>query len=66
MNTLSTKLSALAAALIMNSLIMGAVGYLFEVQSRPQSPVAAVARDLGTHQWLTIKAGASEEAGGQA
>ncbi len=33
MNTLSTKLTALAAALVMNSLIMGAVGYLFALQA---------------------------------
>ena len=33
MNTLSTKLTALAAALVMNSLIMGAVGFLFEIHS---------------------------------
>jgi hypothetical protein len=35
MNTLSSKLTALAAALLMNGLIMGAVGYLFEIQSHP-------------------------------
>jgi hypothetical protein len=52
MNTLSTKLTALAAALVMNSLIMGAVGYLFEIQSRPQLSVAAFARDFVAHQWL--------------
>jgi hypothetical protein len=52
MNTLSTKLTALAAALVMNTLIMGAVGFLFEIQSRPQLAVASVARDLVTHQWL--------------
>jgi hypothetical protein len=33
MTTLSTKLSAFAAALLVNSLIMGAVGFLFEIQS---------------------------------
>ncbi len=52
MNTLSTKLTALAAALVMNSLIMGAVGYLFEIQSRPQLSVAAFAHEFVTHQWL--------------
>ncbi len=52
MNTLSTKLTALAAALVMNSLIMGAVGYLFEIQSRPQLSVTAFAREFVTHQWL--------------
>lgn len=33
MNTLTSKLTALAAAIVMNSLIMGAVGFLFELQS---------------------------------
>jgi preprotein translocase subunit Sss1 len=34
MNTLSSKLTALIAAVVMNGLIMGAVGFLFEIQSR--------------------------------
>jgi hypothetical protein len=33
MNSLSSKLTALAAAVVMNGLIMGAVGFLFEIQS---------------------------------
>jgi hypothetical protein len=39
MNTLSSKLSALAATLLMNCVIMGTVGYLFEIQSHPQLSV---------------------------
>jgi hypothetical protein len=52
MNTLSTKLTAFAAALFVNGLIMGAVGFLFEIQSHPQLSVAAFAQRLVTHQWL--------------
>jgi hypothetical protein len=52
MNTLSTKLAAFAAALFMNSLIMGAVAYLFEVQSHPHLSVISFARQLATHQWF--------------
>jgi hypothetical protein len=52
MNTLSSKLPALAAALLMNSLIMGAVGYLFEIQSHPQMSVMSFARLLAAHQWF--------------
>jgi len=52
MNTLSSKLTAFAAALVMNSLIMGAVGYLFKIQSHPQMSVISFARELVTHQWL--------------
>jgi hypothetical protein len=33
MNTLTSKLTTFAAALVMNSLLMGAVGFLFEIQS---------------------------------
>jgi hypothetical protein len=52
MNTLSSKLTALVAALVMNSLIMGAVGFLFEIQSHPHLSVISFARQLATHQWL--------------
>jgi hypothetical protein len=53
MNTTSSKLTALAAALAMNSLIMGALGYLFEIQSHPHLSVLAFARAVVTHQWLS-------------
>ena len=33
MNTLTSKLTAFAAAIVMNGLLMGAVGFLFELQS---------------------------------
>ena len=52
MTTISSKLTALAAAIVMNSLIMGAVGYLFEVQSRPHLSVFSFARQLATQQWF--------------
>jgi hypothetical protein len=50
MNTLSSKLTAFAAALAMNSLIMGAVGLLFELQSHPH--LVSLASAAATHQWL--------------
>jgi hypothetical protein len=53
MNTLSSKFTAFAAALAMNSLIMGALGYLFEIQSHPQMSVLSFARSVVTHQWLS-------------
>jgi len=52
MNTLSSKLTALAAALLMNGMIMGAVGYLFEIQLHPHMSVISFARQLATHQWF--------------
>ncbi|MEO7205673.1 MAG: hypothetical protein ABI145_02540 [Steroidobacteraceae bacterium] len=51
MNTISSKLTALAAALVMNGLILGAVGYLFEIQAHPQMSVVSIAPQVGTHQW---------------
>jgi hypothetical protein len=53
MNTFSTKLTAFAAALMVNSLIMGAVGFLFEIQSHPHMSVVSFARAVVTHQWLS-------------
>jgi hypothetical protein len=50
MNTLSTKLTAFTAALVMNSLIMGAVGYLFEIQSHPNMSVVSFAKVIAAHQ----------------
>jgi hypothetical protein len=52
MNTISSKLTAFAAALVMNSLIMGAVGYLFVIQSHPHMSVMSFARQIAAHQWL--------------
>jgi len=52
MNTFSFKLSALAATLLMNGLIVGAVGYLFEIQSHPHMSVISFARQIVAHQWV--------------
>jgi Mg2+ and Co2+ transporter CorA len=52
MNTISSKLTALAMALIINTLIMGAVGFLFELQSHPHLSVISFARQLAAHQWF--------------
>jgi hypothetical protein len=53
MNTLSSKLATLAAALVMNSLIMGAVGFLFELQSQPHLSAISFARHIAAHQWFS-------------
>jgi hypothetical protein len=52
-NTLSSKLAALAATLSINGLVMGAVGYLFELQSHPHMSVISFARQVAAHQWLS-------------
>jgi hypothetical protein len=52
MNTLSSKLTAFAAALAMNGLVFGALGYLFALQSHPSVPAMAFAKAVVAHQWL--------------
>jgi hypothetical protein len=52
MNTLSSKLTAFAAAVLMNSLVMGALAYLFVLQSHPHMPAVSLARQLAMHQWF--------------
>jgi len=52
MNAISSKLSALAAALVMNGLIMGAVGFLFVLQSHPDLTAVSFTKAILTHQWL--------------
>jgi hypothetical protein len=39
-------------ALLMNGLVMGAVGYLFEIQSHPHMSVISFAKAVVTHQWF--------------
>jgi hypothetical protein len=46
MNTLSSKLTAFAAALAMNGLVFGALGYLFVLQSQPTLSAIAFAKAL--------------------
>jgi hypothetical protein len=53
MNTLYTKLTSFAAALLMNGLVMGAVGYLFALQSHPHMSAISFARAVVAHQWLS-------------
>jgi hypothetical protein len=53
MTNLSSKLTAFTAALLMNGLVMGAVGYLFEIQSHPHLSVISFAKAVVTHQWLS-------------
>jgi hypothetical protein len=52
MTTLSSKLTAFGAALVMNSLIMGALGFLFEIQSHPHMSVVSFAKAVAAHQWF--------------
>jgi hypothetical protein len=44
MNTLASKLTAFAAALAMNGLVLGALGYLFALQSHPNMSAIAFAK----------------------
>ena len=51
MNTLTSKLTAFVAALGMNGLVFGALGYLFTLQSQPDMSVIAFAKAVVAHQW---------------
>ena len=53
MNTLSSKLTTFAAALAMNGLVFGALGYLFVLQSAPNMSAIAFAKAFVAHQWLS-------------
>jgi hypothetical protein len=52
MNTLSSKLTAFAAALAMNGLVLGALGYLFALQAHPNMSAIAFAKAVIAQQWL--------------
>ena len=53
MNTFSSKLTAFAAALAMNGLVFGALGYLFALQSHPNLSAVAFAKTVVARQWLS-------------
>jgi hypothetical protein len=53
MNAVTSKFTTLAATLFVNCLIMGAIGYLFEIQSHPHMSVISFARAVVAHQWLS-------------
>jgi len=53
MITLTSKLTAFAAALAMNGLILGALGYVFALQSHPNMSAIAFAKAVVVHQWLS-------------
>jgi hypothetical protein len=52
-NTLSSKLTAFAAALAMNGLVLAGLGYLFALQSHPNMSAIAFARAVVAHQVLS-------------
>jgi hypothetical protein len=52
MNTLYSKLTAFAAALAMNGLVLGGLGYLFALQSHPDVLAISFARAVIAHQGL--------------
>jgi hypothetical protein len=52
MNTLTTKLAALAGTLFMNTLVMGAVAYCFALQPNAYMTAVALAKAVATQQGL--------------
>ena len=56
LNVVSSKLTAFAAALAMNGLVLGALGYLFALQSHPNMSAISFATAVIAHQGLTQSA----------
>ena len=52
MDTLTTRLAALAGTLFMNALVMGAVGYCFALQPNTYTTAVALAKAVVTQQGL--------------
>jgi hypothetical protein len=53
MNTrISSKIAALAIALMMNGFILGGVAYLFDLQTHQNLSVISLAKQLAAFQWL--------------
>ena len=53
MNTrISSKLAALAIALMMNSFIIGGVAYLFDAQAQQHVSVFTFAKQMAAFQWV--------------
>jgi len=50
MNALPSKLTAFAAALAVNGLVLGGLGYLFALQSHPSMLAISFARAVVAHQ----------------
>ena len=53
MNTLSSKLTAFAAALAMNGLVFGALAYFFALQPQQNMSAIAFAKTVVAHQGLS-------------
>jgi hypothetical protein len=52
MDTLTSKLAALAGTLLMNTLVMGAVVYCFALQPKTYMTAVALAKTVATQQGL--------------
>ena len=53
MNTrISSKLAALAIALMLNTVILGGVAYLFDAQTYPYATLISLAKQIAAFQWL--------------
>jgi hypothetical protein len=53
LNTLSSKLTAFAAALAMNGVVLGALGYFFVLQSHPNMSAISFVKAVVAHQGLS-------------
>jgi hypothetical protein len=53
MSTISSRLTTLAAAVLVNGMIMAAVGYFFALQSHPHLSAIAFTREVIAHRWFS-------------
>ena len=53
MNAISSKLTSLAAALLVNGFVMAGIVYLFALQAHPHLSAISFAREIVAHQWLS-------------
>ena len=53
MNTLSSKLTAFAAALAINGMVFGTLGYLFTLQSQPNMSAIVFAKAVVAYHWVS-------------
>jgi hypothetical protein len=53
MNAISSRLTILVAAVLVNGMIMAAVGYCFSLQAHPHLSAIAFAKEVIEHRWFS-------------
>jgi hypothetical protein len=53
MSAISSRLTSIVAAVLVNGMIMAAVGYLFALQSHPHLSAISFAEEVVAHRWFS-------------